>query len=115
MGLEEEWIKETSPQPNAEGVPEDTLIAISFFQDINRNTLNTRNILILDGNSGGRLISERFLYRYESDKRLLLIYLKEESERLGAGNMIEIILTGRISNIRNKKMGFPYHLRFKTE
>jgi len=115
MGLDEEWIKETNPQPNAEGVPEDTLISIYFLQDINRNTLNTRNILVLDGNNGGKLISDRFLYRYESNERMLLIYLKDESDRLGAGNMIEIILTGRISNTKNKKMGIPYHLRFKTE
>jgi len=115
MGIAEEWIKETHPQPNAEGVPEDTLISISFLQDINRNTLNTRNILVLDGNNGGRLISSRFLYRYESDKRTLLIYLKDEAERLGAGNTIEIILTGRIANIRNRRMEIPYHLRFTTK
>ncbi|MFB9280212.1 Ig-like domain-containing protein [Cohnella cellulosilytica] len=115
MGTIEEWIKETHPQPNAVGVPEDTLIAISFRQDINRNTLNTRNILVLDGNHGGRLISSRFLYRYESDKRRLLIYLKEEAERLGAGNTIEIILTGRIANVRNSRMEIPYHLRFTTK
>ncbi len=115
MGFIEDWIKATNPQPNAEGVPEDTLIAISFHQEINRNTLNMRNVLILDGNNGGRLISSRFLYRYESDKRTLFIYLKEESERLGAGNVIEVILTGRISNINHKKMDIPYHLRFTTK
>ncbi|MFC4597518.1 Ig-like domain-containing protein [Cohnella hongkongensis] len=115
MGSAGEWIKETHPQPDSMEVPEDTLISITFYPEINRNTLNTRNILILDGNNGGRLISNRFLYRYEQEARTLLIYLKEEAERLGAGNTIEIILTGRIANIRNQRMEIPYHLRFTTK
>jgi len=115
MGFAEEWIKGTHPQPNAVGVPDNTLIKISFHQDINRNTLNTRNVLVLDGSNGGRLISSRFLYRYEPDERNLLIYLKDAADRLGSGNTIEIILTGRISNVRNRKMEIPFHLRFTTK
>jgi hypothetical protein len=114
VGVLNEWIKETHPQPEAADIPEDTLITITFHQEINRNTLNTRNILILDGNNGGRLISSRFLFRYESDSRTLFIYSKDEFEQLGARNTIEIILTGRIANIRNVRMEVPYHLRFTT-
>ncbi len=115
MGHTDDWIKATFPQPNAEGVPEDTLIAISFHREINRNTLNMRNILVLDGNNGGHLISSRFLYRYEPDKRTLFIYLKEEAERLGSGNTIEIIVAGRIADVHSRKMGIPFHLRFTTK
>ena len=110
----DQWIKETKPQPNAVDIPEDTLIAITFGMDINRNTLNTRNILVLDGNQGGRLISDRFLFRYVAETRVLFIYLKSDIERLGSNNTIEIILTSRIANIRNQKMDIPYHLRFTT-
>ncbi len=113
MGLDE-WIKETNPQPNAMDIPDDTLVSITFNQDINRHTLNTRNILILDGKLGGTLITNRFLFRYDSDKRNLLIYLKDEAERLGSNNAIEIIVTGRVTNYRNVRMGTPFHLRFTT-
>jgi hypothetical protein len=108
------WIKETNPQPGSTDIPEDTLISITFNHEINRHTLNTRNILILDGNEGGRLISSRFLFNYDSDKKTLFIYLKEEAERLGSGNLIEIILTSRIADFRNNRMDIPYHLRFTT-
>lgn len=114
MDSRHEWIKETHPQPEARGIPEDTLISIVFNQDINRNTLNTRNILVLDGSQGGRLISDRFLFRYEAEDKTLLIYRKSDSERLGSLNTIEIILTGRIANLRNAKMAYPFHLRFTT-
>lgn len=113
MGLSE-WILETNPQPDAKDIPEDTLVAIVFRQDINRNTLNTRNILILDGSKGGQLISDRFLFRYELVEKTLIIYLKEDAERLGAKNTIEIIVTGRIANYKNEKMEIPFHLRFTT-
>ncbi|MFC5530601.1 Ig-like domain-containing protein [Cohnella yongneupensis] len=108
------WIKDTHPHPDAAGVPEDTLISISFNQEINRYTLNARNILILDGNQGGKLISERFLFNYDSDRRTLFIYLKEDAERLGPRNRVEVILTGRIANHRNERMDVPYHIRFTT-
>jgi len=108
------WIQDTHPQPEAEDVPEDTLISITFNQEVNRNTLNMRNILILDGNQGGRLISNRFLFHYDSSKRTLFIYLKADAERLGPGNVVEIILTGRICNFSNEKMDIPFHLRFTT-
>jgi hypothetical protein len=113
MGLSE-WILETNPQPDAKDIPEDTLVSIVFRQDINRNTLNTRNILILDGSKGGQLISDRFLFRYELVEKTLIIYLKEDAERLGAKNTIEIIVTGRIANYKNEKMEIPFHLRFTT-
>lgn len=109
-----EWIKDTYPQPNAVDVPEDTLISIAFRQEINRNTLNSRNILVLDGNRGGRLISDRYLLRYEPQSRILYIYLKDNSKKLVPNNEIEIILTGRIANHRNKTMEIPFHLRFRT-
>ncbi|MCD9020882.1 Ig-like domain-containing protein [Cohnella silvisoli] len=114
MEILHDWIKETHPQPEARGIPEDTLISIIFNQDINRNTLNTRNILILDGNRGGRLISNRFLYRYDADFRTLTIYLKDDAERPGSNNTIEIILTGRIANYQNNRMEIPFHFRFAT-
>lgn len=110
-----EWIRETQPQPNAKNIPEDTLVSIIFNQDINRHTLNTRNILVLDGNHGGRLISDRFLFRYDSEQKTLLIYLKADVQRLGSNNTIEIIITGRISNFRSNKMEIPFHLRFTTK
>jgi hypothetical protein len=113
MGLSE-WILETNPQPDSNNIPEDTLVAIVFRQDINRNTLNTRNILILDGSKGGQLISDRFLFRYELVEKTLIIYLKEDAERLGSKNTIEIIVTGRIANYKNEKMEIPFHLRFTT-
>ncbi|XID92789.1 Ig-like domain-containing protein [Paenibacillaceae bacterium WGS1546] len=109
-----EWIRKTHPQPGDKDIPEDTLISIVFNQDINRHTLNTRNILVLDGNQGGRLISDRFLFRYETEDKTLLIYRKSEAERLGSQNTIEIILTGRIANLRSVKMTYPFHLRFTT-
>ncbi|MFD0671263.1 Ig-like domain-containing protein [Cohnella sp. GCM10027633] len=108
------WIKDTHPYPDAVDVPDDTIIAIAFTQDVNRHTLNARNILILDGNQGGKLISEKFLYHYEQEKHTLFVYLKEEADRLGSGNRIEIILTGRITNYRNEQMEVPFHLRFTT-
>jgi hypothetical protein len=108
------WIKESHPQPNATEIPEDTLISISFNEDINRHTLNMRNVLILDGNQGGKLISNRFLYHYDTDKKMLFIYLKEDAERLGTKNTIEIIITGRIADFKNNRMEIPYHLRFTT-
>ncbi|RKP53103.1 hypothetical protein D7Z26_15335 [Cohnella endophytica] len=114
MGGWTDWIKETHPQPNATDVPEDTLVSITFHEDINRNTLNARNILVLDGNQRGRLISERFLFRYDSESKTLFIYLKEEEERLGPNNTIEIIVTGRIANFHDKRMEIPFHLRFTT-
>jgi len=114
MNVWEEWIKATNPQPNSADVPEDTLISISFNQEINRNTLNTRNVLILDVNGGGRLISDRFLFRYESGDKILYIYLKDEADRLGKKSTIEIILTDRIANIRNARMPYPFHFRFTT-
>jgi hypothetical protein len=109
-----EWILETNPQPDANNIPEDTLVSIVFRQAINRLTLNTRNVLILDGNKGGQLISDRFLFRYESQEKTLFIYLKEDAERLGPKNTMEIIVTGRITNNKNEKMGIPFHLRFTT-
>ncbi len=109
-----DWIRETHPQPEAINIPDDTHISITFKQDINRHTLNTRNVLILDGKQGGRLISNRFLYRYDPDARTLFIYLKEDSERLGSNNTVEIIVTGRIANFNNGRMEIPFHLRFKT-
>ncbi|RED65011.1 Ig-like domain-containing protein [Cohnella lupini] len=114
MGLNE-WIKETNPQPNSFNVPDDTLVSITFNQDINRNTLNTRNILILDGKLGGTLITNRFLFRYDADNRNLLIYLKDDADRLGSNNAIEVIITGRVSNYHNVRMGIPFHLRFMTK
>jgi hypothetical protein len=113
MGLSE-WILETNPQPDANNIPDDTLISIVFRQEINRNTLNTRNILILDGNKGGQLITDRFLFRYDSEEKTLIIYLKEDAERLGSKNTIEIIVTGRIANYKSEKMEIPFHLRFVT-
>ncbi|TFE29383.1 Ig-like domain-containing protein [Cohnella luojiensis] len=110
----DEWIKETNPQPDATDVPVDTLVSIIFHQDINRHTLNTRNILILDGSHGGTLISNRFLYRYDSDLKTLFIYLKDDADRFKPNNKIEIIVTGRISNYKNVKMGIPFHLIFTT-
>jgi hypothetical protein len=109
-----EWILETYPQPDANNIPEDTLVSIAFRQEINRHTLNARNVLILDGNKGGQLISDRFLFRYESEEKTLIIYLKEDAERLGSNNTIEIIVTGRIANYTNAKMEIPFHLRFTT-
>lgn len=108
------WIKETRPNPDATNIPGDTIIAISFANEIQRHTLNARNILILDGNQGGKLISERFLYHYDQEQNTLFIYLKEDAERLGSRNKIEIILTGRITNYRNEQMEVPFHLRFTT-
>jgi hypothetical protein len=108
------WIKASHPQPNAADMPDDTLISITFSQNINRHTLNSRNILILDGNHGGKLISNRFLYHYDVDKKLLFIYLKTNAERLGPENAIEIIITGRIADFKNNQMEIPYHLRFTT-
>ncbi|MFC5404967.1 Ig-like domain-containing protein [Cohnella soli] len=110
----EDWIDETHPQPDATDVPESTLVSIAFRKEMNRLTLNTRNILVLDGNNGGRLISDRFLYRYEAAQRKLLIYRKEDSEALGPRNTIEIILTSRIADSQNEKMSIPFHLRFTT-
>jgi hypothetical protein len=109
-----EWIKETHPQPIASDIPEDTLVSIVFKQEINPNTLNMRNVLILDGNKGGQLISHRFLYRYEPELKTLFIYLKEDSEKLESNNTIEVIVTGRISNHKNYKMDIPFHLQFTT-
>ncbi|TVY01161.1 hypothetical protein [Cohnella terricola] len=109
-----DWIKEAHPQPDVMGFPAATLTSITFHKQINRNTLTERNILILDGNNGGRLISSRFLYRYEADTKTLIIYLKEDSDRLDSNHMIEIIMTGRISDVRNRKMEVPYHLRITT-
>lgn len=109
-----DWIKESNPQPNAIDIPDDTLISITFHQDINRHTLNSRNVLILDGNQGGKLISNHFLYHYDVDKKTLFIYLKENEKRLGPRNTIEIIITGRIANFKNNRMEIPYHLRFTT-
>lgn len=108
------WIQDTHPHPNAVGVPEDTLISITFFHEMNSHSLNARNILILDGNQGGRLISEHFLYHYDSQRKTLLIYLKEDAKRFGPDNFIEVILTGRIANQRNERMEVPFHLRFHT-
>lgn len=109
-----DWIRETCPQPDAIDIPQDTLISITFNQDMNTNTLNSRNILILDGNQGGRLISDRFLYRYLADLKTLFIYFKEDMDGLGASNIIEIIVTGRISNYKNVRMEIPFHMRFTT-
>jgi hypothetical protein len=114
MDSHQEWIKETHPQPESRDIPEDTLISITFQQEINRHTLNTRNILILNGNQGGRLISDSFLYRYIAEERTLYIYLKADAERLGSNNTIEIIVTGRIANYRNARMEIPFSLRFTT-
>ncbi|MFC5470712.1 hypothetical protein ACFPPD_18655 [Cohnella suwonensis] len=114
MGHWDDWIRETHPQPESEDVPDSTLISIAFRKEMNRLTLNMRNILVLDGNNGGRLISDRFLYRYETERRTLLIYRKDESETLGPRNSIEIILTGRIADNRNAKMNIPFHFNFKT-
>lgn len=108
------WIKDTRPHPDAVDVPDDTIISIAFTHEINRHTLNARNILILDGNQGGKLISEKFLYHYDQDKQTLLIYLKEDADRFGPGNRIEVILTGRITNYRNEQMEVPFHLQFTT-
>jgi hypothetical protein len=109
-----EWILETNPQPDANNIPEDTLVSIVFRQDINQLTLNTRNVLILDGNRGGQLISDRFLFRFDSNEKTLFIYLKEDAERLGSQNTIEVIVTGRIANYKGLKMEIPFHLRFTT-
>ena len=108
------WIKDTRPQPDSVNVPEDTIIAITFTQEVNRHTLNARNILILDGDQGGRLISDRFLFHYETEKRTLFVYLKEDAPRLGSGNRIEIIVTGRIAKYRHERMEVPFHIRFTT-
>lgn len=115
MNRHSEWIKETQPLPESHDIPENTLISITFQQEINRHTLNMRNILILNGNSGGRLISNCFLYRYIAEERTLYLYLKADAERLGSNNTIEIIVTGRISNHRNMRMEIPFSLRFTTQ
>lgn len=108
------WIKDTHPHPDAVGVPEETLISITFYHEMNSHSLNARNILILDGNQGGKLISDHFLFHYEPERKTLLVYLKEDAMRFGPNNSIEVILTGRIANLRNERMEVPYHLRFTT-
>lgn len=109
------WIKETRPQPDAVGVPADTVISISFTQEINRHTLNARNVLILNASQGGKLVSDRFLFHYETDDRTLHIYLKKDETPPDPGSRIEVILTGRIANYRNEQMRVPFHLCFTTQ
>lgn len=108
------WIRATYPHNGAEDVPEDTGISISFACNINRNTLNNRNIIILDGNQGGKLISDRFVLHYDADTMTLHISLKAGEEKLGPRNTVEVIVTGRVANYSNEQLGMPFHLRFVT-
>ena len=114
MAAGDGWILDIHPHPDAAGVPVDTLISIQFAQDMNRHTLNARNILILDGNEGGRLISDRFAFAYNPEVKRLLIYFKESAAGFGRRNRIEIIVTGRIANQRNESMGVPVQFWFTT-
>lgn len=106
------WIKETNPRPNAAGVPADKAITIAFTQEINRHTLNARNIVILNASQGGKLISDLYLFHYETESRTLHIYRNEEASAPEPNSRIEVILTGRIANYRNEMMKVPFHLCF---
>jgi hypothetical protein len=108
------WISDTEPCPDAENVCARDLVSIRFRQEMNRNCFNARNILILDGNEGGKLITDRFLFRYHADSSTLIISFKETGAGFGSGQSIEVIVTGRIVNGSNESMDMPYYLRFKT-
>ncbi|MFC5701721.1 Ig-like domain-containing protein [Cohnella faecalis] len=111
---EHPWILATEPSPDARNVPSEMHISIHFKEDMSRHTLNARNILILDGMDGGRLISNRFAYRYHAEKNMLQIYFKDRGDGFACGNDIEVILTGRIANASNVTMDIPYSFHFST-
>lgn len=109
-----DWILGTDPRPGSTNVSQGTPISIRFAMPVNRHSLNARNILVLDGCKGGKLISEQFAFQYSPETNTLRIYFKEQGCCFEGQNDVEVILTDRITNARNEKMGTPYQFRFTT-
>ncbi|WP_438431824.1 Ig-like domain-containing protein [Gorillibacterium sp. sgz500922] len=106
-----DWIVATKPGKDEADVDEQADIEITFGQDMNPDSLNETNILVLDGKHGDQMIQSLFKFHYEKSQRKLSLELPEDTG-YGSSNGIEVRISGNVENARHETMGSDYQFGF---
>lgn len=102
------YIKTTTPKPFAKNIDYSSPIQIIFNTDMDSKTLNSTNILILEGQHGDRFCSDMFNFNYEAKSRTLNIVFKDAKSSFPPQDGITVIVTTKVHTITHKPIKHNY-------
>jgi hypothetical protein len=108
----ETWVISAIPPYDAKDVSS-TAITLKFNQDMDPDTLNMKNIIILEGKHS-RIISDLFKYEYNTNSRELNISFIDPDNNYGSGNGIDVYVTGDVRNKKGQRMEKSFVTGFST-
>jgi len=109
-GTVNNWIQSTTPAKNDQNVDDLTGIKIIFNADMDPNTLNSRNIYVVE-EMHNHLVSNHLAFQYDAPSRTLSIQPLD----YGSGNAVDVTITGRVTNINHEYMGKDYMFNFAVK
>jgi hypothetical protein len=108
------WIVSTTPADNEANVDYSSSISIKFKYDMDENSLNENNIIILEGKHNS-IISKLFDFNYNKQTRTLKIDFKVNGNGYGTSNGVMVLLSESIKNTKNEQMGIDVKFGFMTK
>ncbi len=108
------WIESTAPRHDERDVDPGSNISITFKYDMDPQTLNDKNTIIVEGKHS-RTITDLYNFEYDKETRTLFINFKIPGNNVGTENGITIYLSRNIKNSEGKNMGFDMVFGYSTK